>query len=140
MGHYGIEGERMRTETYECVDYKCRLYKTSYDILLLDIFVNKKEKHKISISYSDNILIYSTYKIKEIWHKDDVCEKFEENKHFVRIPINEIFIIPDFYIFTAGHVKNLISVTLINKELLKEFTPQIDENKINLKWITSCIK
>jgi len=140
LGYYGIEGERMTTETYECVDYKCRLYIASDDILLLDIFVNKKEKHKISISYNDNILIYCTYKIKEIWHRDDVCEKFEENKHFVRIPINEIFIIPDFCIFTAGHVKNLISVTLINKELLREFTPQIDESKINLKWMTSCIK
>ena len=130
----------MTTETYECVDYKCRLYIASDDILLLDIFVNKKEKHKISISYSDNILIYCTYQIKEIWHRDDVCEKFEENKHFVRIPINEIFIIPDFYIFTAGLVKNIISVTLINKEFLREFTAQMDESKINLKWMTSWIK
>ena len=135
MGYYRIEGQGMKTETHECVYYKCRLYKASDDILLLDIFVNKKEKHKISISYSDNILIYCTYKIKEIWHRDDVCEKFEENKHFVRIPINEIFIIPDFYIFTAGLVKNIISVTLINKELLREFTAQMDESKINLKWM-----
>ena len=127
----------MQTETYQCVDYKCRLYKTNEDILLLDIFVNKKEKHNISISYSGNILIYRTYKIKEIWHEDDVCEKIEEQKHYIRIPINEIFYIPDFCIYTAGLVKNIISVTLINKEFLKEFTPQIDENKINIKWMTS---
>jgi hypothetical protein len=125
----------MTTKTYECMYYKCRLYEVSKDILLLDIFVNKKEKHKISISYSNNILIYNTYKIKEIWHRDDVCEKFEEEKHFVRIPINEIFYIPDFCIYTAGIVKNIISVTLIDKELLKEYTVQIDENKINLKWM-----
>lgn len=127
----------MQTETYECVDYKCRLYKTSDDILLLDIFVNKKEKHNISISYSNNILICCTYKIKKIMHRDDVCEIIEEQKHYIRICINEIFYIPDFCIYTAGLVKNIISVTLINKELLKEFTPQIDEDKINLKWMTS---
>ena len=125
----------MQTKTYECINYKCRLYEASDDILLLDIFVNKKEKHKISISYSNNILIYNTYIIKEIWHRDDVCEKFEEEKHFIRIPINEIFYIPDFCIYTAGLVKNIISVTLMNKELLKEFTSQIDESKINLKWM-----
>lgn len=135
----------MQTKTYECINYKCRLYESNKDILLLDIFVNKKEKHNISISYSNNILIYSTYKIKEIWHRVpddsswkygyDVCEKFEEQKHYIRIPINEIFYIPDFCIYTAGLVKNIISVTLINKELLKEFTPQIDESKINIKWM-----
>ena len=127
----------MQTKTYECINYKCRLYEVSKDILLLDIFVNNKEKHKVSISYSNNILIYNTYIIKEIWHRDDVCEKIEEEKHFIRIPINEIFYIPDFCIYTAGLVKNIISVTLINKELLKEFTPQIDESKINLKWMLS---
>jgi hypothetical protein len=130
----------MQTETYECVDYKCRLYKASDDILLLDIFVNKKEKHKISLSYSDAILICCTYIIKEIWHRDDVCEKIEEQKHYIRILINEIFYIPDFCIYTAGLVKNLISVTLIRKGLLKEFTPQIDENKINIKWMPLCKK
>lgn len=130
----------MQTETYECVDYKCRLYKTNDDILLLDIFVNKKEKHNISISYSNDILICYTYKIKEILHRDDVCEKFEEQKHYIRISINEIFYIPDFCIYTAGVVKNIISVTCVQKELLKEFTPQIDESKINLKWMTSWMK
>jgi hypothetical protein len=125
----------MQTKTYESINYKCRLYEVSKDILLLDIFVNNKEKHKISISYSNNILTYNTYKIKEIWHRDDVCEKIEEEKHFIRIPINEIFYIPDFCIYTAGLVKNIISVTLMNKELLKEFTSQIDENKFNIKWM-----
>ena len=125
----------MQTETYECVDYKCRLYKTNDDILLLDIFINNKEKHNISISYSNDILICCTYKIKEIWHRDDVCEKFEEEKHYIKISINEIFYISDFCIFTAGVVKNIISVTYVQKELLKEFTPQIDESKINLKWM-----
>jgi hypothetical protein len=125
----------MQSETYECVDYKCRLYKTNDDILLLDIFINNKEKHNISISYSNDILICCTYKIKEIWHRDDVCEKFEEQKHYIRISINEIFHIPDFCIYTAGVVKNIISVTYLQKELLKEFTPQIDESKINLKWM-----
>jgi len=125
----------MQTKTYESKYYKCRLYEVSKDILLLDIFVNKKEKHRISISYSNNILTYNTYKIKEIWHRDDVCEKIEEEKHFIRIPINDIFYIPDFCIYTAGIVKNIISVTLIDKELLKEYTVQIDENKINLKWM-----
>jgi hypothetical protein len=125
----------MRTETYECVDYKCRLYKTSDDILLLDIFINNKEKHNISISYSNDILICCTYKIKKIYHRDDVCEKFEEEKHYIKISINEIFYISDFCIFTAGVVKNIISVTYVQKELLKEFTPQIDESKINLKWM-----
>ena len=124
----------MQTKTYECTHYKCRLYESNKDILLLDIFVNKKEKHNISISYSNNILIYNTYKIKEIWHRDDVCEKIEEEKHFIRIPIDEIFYIPDFCIYTAGLVKNIISVTLMNKELLKEFTSQIDENKFNIKY------
>lgn len=135
----------MQTKSYECLDYKSRLYETNKDILLLDIFVNNKEKYKISFSYNDMILRYFRYKLIKISHYDasedyDYEENFEEQKDFVKININKIFNIHDFCIFNAGLIKNIISVTLVNKNLLKEFTPQIDENKINLKWMTSWMK
>ena len=148
----------MQTETYECLDYKSRLYKTNDDILLLDIFINNKEKCKISINYYENILYYKLYKINKIWHTvyDDgqdswkfpyhIPEKIENLKHSVEINFNKIYpMLNDYDIYNAerykkDYQKNLISVTLIRKGLLKEFTAQIDEDKINIKWMTSWMK
>lgn len=131
----------MTTETYECVEYKSRLYKTTDDILLLDIFINNKEKHIIKLSsYVDNIIRYDKYKIyykyyymgyKLGYDYDEDIKKIDS----IKIKLNKIFpILKDYDIYNGDCKKNLISLTLIKKGLLNEFTAQIDEDKILLKW------
>lgn len=136
----------MQTQTYECKDYKCRLYMSNIDILLLDIFINNKEKYKISMSYIDNIITYYAYKIiynyiedsndhwKFGWHQ--IQE--EEQIYTIKINLNELYsILKNYNIYNGDCKQNLISITLIDKDLLKQFTPQIDENQIlkTIKYI-----
>lgn len=134
----------MKTETYECLDYNCRLYNTSDDILLLDIFINNKDKHIIKLSsYDDNIIRYDKYKIyykyyymgyKLGYDCDEAIKKIDS----IKIKLNKIFpILKDYDIYNGDCKENLISVTLIKKGLLNEFTAQIDENLIlkTLKYI-----
>lgn len=137
----------MQTETYECVDYKSRLYKTNDDILLLDIFINNKEKHIIKLSSCvDNIIRYDKYKIYYKYYYISYklgydCEEAIKKIDSIKIKLNKIFpILKDYDTYNADCKGNLISVTLIKKGLLNEFTAQIDESKINLNWMTSWIK
>lgn len=137
----------MQTETYECVEYKSRLYKTTDEILLLDIFVNNKEKHIIKLSScKDNIITYDKYKTyykyyymgyKLGYDYDEDIKKIDS----IKIKLNKIFtILKDYDTYNGDCKKNLISLTLIKKGLLNEFTAQIDEDKINIKWMTSWMK
>ncbi len=137
----------MKTETYECVEYKSRLYKPTDDILLLDIFVNNKEKHIIKLSScKDNIIRYDKYKIYYKYYYMGYklgydCDEAIKKINSIEINLNKIFpIIKDYNTYNGDCKKNLISITLIRKGLLDEFTAQIDESKINLKWMTSWIK
>lgn len=145
MGRKRIKGKRVQTETYECVDYKCRLYKANDDILLLDIFINNIDKYIIKLSsYIDNIIIYGKYKIYYKYYQEHPELGWDHEKAFekvdsIKINLNNIFLmLKDYDIYNGDCRKNLISATLIRKGLLKEFTPQIDESKINLKWMSLC--
>jgi hypothetical protein len=136
----------MNTQTYECEDYNIRLYETNKDIILLDIFINNKNKYKVSMSYYDNIINYYTYKTISNYVEDDnahwrykwIKEEHEERIDQIKINLNELFqFLHEYYIYSADYKRNIISTTLIKKDLLKEFTMQIDENIIldKLKYI-----
>jgi hypothetical protein len=93
--------------------------------------------------YYDNILNYKKYKIKYKYYYVSEkygydSEQYQEKVDSTKINFNKIFpIFEDYYVYSAD-IKNdfnLISATLAKKGLLKEFTPQIDESKINLKWM-----
>lgn len=132
----------MITEKHECDNqYKINLYKNNDDILLLDVFVDNKEKHIIKLaSYTDNIIRYDKYKIliihfMEHWKLGHDCEKAYKKIDSIKINLNKIFpSLKDYNIYNGDCIKNLISITLIKKDLLREFSPQIDENKILLRW------
>jgi hypothetical protein len=140
----------MIVEKYECANkYKINLYKTNDDILLLDVFVENKKKHKIKLLYYDNNkLYYYRYKLhRNVYSVDDpeypdswklsfdVAEETEEKIDDCEIYLNKIFhVLQDYTIYNGNCKNSLISITLIKKDLLREFSPQIDENKILLKW------
>jgi hypothetical protein len=114
---------------------------SNIDVFLLDIFINNPEKYRIKLSYDNNILRYSRYKIHEEyyrigdWKGFDVREENEELIDYVKINLNKIFtVLQNYDIYNAEHKKNIIMVALMKKDLLKEYTYQIDENKINIKW------
>ena len=132
----------MIVQKYECDNqYKINLYKNNDDILLLDVFVDNKEKHIIKLaSYTDNIIRYHKYKMyykyfMEHWKLGYDCEEAYKKIDSIKINLNKIFpSLKDYNIYNGECIKNLISVTLIKKDLLREFSPQIDENKILLRW------
>jgi len=119
---------------------------TNDDILILDIFYDNPKKHKIKISYHDNIISITRYKIHENYyyiddsdgwwrHGFDVCEKEKEKIDCIEINFNKIFpILKDYSIYNAEKRKSITMVTFIKQNLLKEFSPQIDENKIYIRW------
>lgn len=131
----------MQTIGYEFKEYKLRLYMSSDNVLLLDIFINNPEKYRIYLSYNNNILYYRRFKVHEEyyhigdWKGFDVREENEELIDVTKINLNKIFpVLQNYDIYNAEHKKNIIMVALMKKDLLKEFTYQIDENKINIKW------
>ncbi|MFZ9300937.1 MAG: hypothetical protein ACO23V_08175 [Chitinophagaceae bacterium] len=136
----------MIVHKHECSKYKCNLYQTNDDILILDIFYDNSEKYEIKIYYHDNIINITKFKIHEnyyyindsdCWwrHGFDVCEKEEEEIDCIKINFNKIFpILKDYSIYNAEKRKNITMVTFMRKNLLKQFSPQIDENKIYIRW------
>jgi hypothetical protein len=132
----------MQTISHECNEYKSRLYMSNIDVFLLDIFINNPQKYRIKLFYDNNILRYSRYKIYENyyhigdWKGFDVREENEELIDVTKINLNKIFpVLQNYDIYNAEHKKNIIMVTLMQKDYLKEYSAQIDENKINIKWI-----
>jgi hypothetical protein len=131
----------MQTITYECNEYASRLYISNNDVLLLDIFINNPEKYRIYLSYNNNILYYRRFKIHEEyyrigdWKGFDVREENEELIDVTKINLNKIFpVLRNYDIYNAEHKKNIIMVGLMKKDLLKEYSAQIDENKISIRW------
>lgn len=138
----------MKVHKYESSKYKCNLYHTNDDILILDIFYDNPKKYKIKISYYNNIISITRFKIHENYyyidddsdgwwrHGFDVCEKEKEKIDCIEINFNKIFpMLKDYSIYNAEKRKSITMVTFIKQNLLKEFSPQIDENKILIKWI-----
>jgi hypothetical protein len=131
----------MKTIGYESKEYKLRLYISSDNVLLLDIFINNPEKYRIYLSYNNNILYYRRFKIHEEyyrigdWKGFDVREENEELIDVTKINLNKIFtVLQNYDIYNAEHKKNIIMVGLMKKDLLKEYSAQIDENKISIRW------
>jgi hypothetical protein len=131
----------MQTMGYESKEYKLRLYMSNIDVLLLDIFINNPEKYRIYLSYNNNILYYRRFKIHEEyyrigdWKGFDVREENEELIDVTKINFNKIFpVLRNYDIYNAEHKINIIMITLMKKDLLKEYSAQIDENKISIRW------
>ncbi len=128
----------MKVHKYESLKYKCNLYQTSNEILILDIFFDNPKKYRIYLSYDNNILCYRRFKIHEEYYRIGGFDVREENEGLIdvtKINLNKIFpVLKDYNIYNAEHKKNIIMVTLIKKDLLKEYSAQIDENKILIRW------
>lgn len=132
----------MIVEKYECANkYKINLYKTNDDILLLDVFVENKEKCIIKLaSYADNKIKYDKYKMyykyfMEHWKLGYDCEQAYKKIDSIKINLNKIFpSLKDYTIYNGNCKNSLISITLIKRDLLRDYTAQIDENKIFIRW------
>lgn len=133
----------MQTITYECNEYASRLYISNNDVLLLDIFVKNPEKNRIKIiSKLDNVLQYKHYKTQTNYYNDNnggYSQDVVINKYNVTIKLNDIYPILENYNIYNAECQDYINsctilVTLFKKDLLKEFTYQIDENKISIRW------
>jgi hypothetical protein len=145
-GYCCEESDKMIVHKYESSKYKCNLYHTNDDILILDIFYDNAEKYEIKIYYHDNIIRITKFRIHENYyyiddsdgwwkHGFDVCEKEEEEIDSIKINLNKIFpMLKNYSIYNAEKRKKITMVTLIKKNLLKEYSAQIDENKISIKW------
>ena len=126
----------MQTITYECNEYTSRLYISNSDVLLLDIFVKNPEKNRIKIiSKLDNVLQYKHYKTQTNYYNDNnggYSQDVDINKYNVTIKLNDIYPILENYNIYNAECEDYINsctilVTLFKKDLLKEFTYQIDE-------------
>jgi len=126
----------MQTITYECNEYTSRLYISNNDVLLLDIFVKNPEKNRIKIiSKLDNVLQYKHYKTQTNYYNDSnggYSQDVDINKYNVTIKLNDIYPILENYNIYNAECQDYINsctilVTLFKKDLLKEFTYQIDE-------------
>jgi hypothetical protein len=128
----------MQTISHESKKYKLRLYMSNIDIILLDIFIHNPKKYKIYLSYDNNILCYTRFKMHKEYYHIDGFDVHEENEKFIddtKLNLNKIFpVLQNYDIYNAENKINIIMVTLTKKDLLKEYTYQIDENKINIKW------
>jgi hypothetical protein len=126
----------MQAITYECNEYTSRLYISNNDVLLLDIFVKNPEKNRIKIiSKLDNVLQYKHYKTQTNYYNDSnggYSQDVDINKYNVTIKLNDIYPILENYNIYNAECEDYINsctilVTLFKKDLLKEFTYQIDE-------------